>query len=407
MDLSYILNSPDVERIASALESVAGGTVDALEGKVDAQQGAANAGKALVIGSDGLVTLGDAGLSEVAKEALLACFRKVAWVGTDGQDLYDALELALMGRTATSLQVAFAPGSHVVYEGDTMSSLRPYLTVTATRSSGVSEVVTDYTLDGSLVTGTQTVSVRYGGLTKSFTVTVVSSGKTFVHNWDFTRTNGLVDIVSGNVATINVNETYPDIHAEITYNGLQFNRANQGVKFGKILQPGYTFELDVASIAINSTPTAHVRILYYLDSDMLAQVNPSEAYKLQNGFLIFRYNTTPGWSTYGVNKANADVAYYNRTDIKPSIWSNWSSALNGTTSAVLNAFNGKTVKVVNSSDGHTRNLYVDDVLKGTVSNVYFDKMSNADVYIGATGVGASDTTPFAMTITGFRVYANA
>ena len=35
------------------------------------------------------------GLSEEAKEALLACFEHVAWIGTDGQDYYDALETAL------------------------------------------------------------------------------------------------------------------------------------------------------------------------------------------------------------------------------------------------------------------------------------------------------------------------
>ena len=35
------------------------------------------------------------GLSEEAKAALLACFAHVAWIGTDGQDYYDALEEAL------------------------------------------------------------------------------------------------------------------------------------------------------------------------------------------------------------------------------------------------------------------------------------------------------------------------
>lgn len=35
------------------------------------------------------------GLSEDAKEALLACFAHVAWIGTDGQDYYDALSESL------------------------------------------------------------------------------------------------------------------------------------------------------------------------------------------------------------------------------------------------------------------------------------------------------------------------
>lgn len=38
---------------------------------------------------------GGAGLTEDIKEALLACFEQVAWIGNDGQDYYDALYAAL------------------------------------------------------------------------------------------------------------------------------------------------------------------------------------------------------------------------------------------------------------------------------------------------------------------------
>jgi hypothetical protein len=41
----------------------------------------------------------DAGLTDEAKEALLACFANVAWIGDDGQDYYDALEEALYNTT--------------------------------------------------------------------------------------------------------------------------------------------------------------------------------------------------------------------------------------------------------------------------------------------------------------------
>lgn len=62
--------------------------------KIDKQQGTANAGKALVVGSDGLVVPGD-GIPTPVKTALLKCFRHVAWIDGHGEDCYDELEYAL------------------------------------------------------------------------------------------------------------------------------------------------------------------------------------------------------------------------------------------------------------------------------------------------------------------------
>lgn len=62
--------------------------------KVDKQQGTGSAGKALIVGSDGLVVTGDA-ISGSVKTALLKCFRHVAWIDDHGQDYYDELEVAL------------------------------------------------------------------------------------------------------------------------------------------------------------------------------------------------------------------------------------------------------------------------------------------------------------------------
>lgn len=77
-------------------------------GKVDTQQGVSHAGKALVVGADGAVTLGDAGVPAAVAETLLACFRKVAWVDATGQALYDALAQALGGDQTLLYQLAQA-----------------------------------------------------------------------------------------------------------------------------------------------------------------------------------------------------------------------------------------------------------------------------------------------------------
>ena len=44
------------------------------------------------------------GLSEEAKQALLACFENVAWINADGQTYYDALEAADRKSTRSELQ---------------------------------------------------------------------------------------------------------------------------------------------------------------------------------------------------------------------------------------------------------------------------------------------------------------
>lgn len=74
--------------------------------KVDKRQGTANAGKALVVGDDGLIGFGNAGISDEAKLALLACFQNVVWNTDQGKILYDDLRDALLGRGS----------SHVLYE---------------------------------------------------------------------------------------------------------------------------------------------------------------------------------------------------------------------------------------------------------------------------------------------------
>lgn len=84
-------------------------------GKVDKQQGVSYAGKALVVGAEGAVTLGDAGVPAAVAETLLACFRKVAWVDTTGQTLYDALYAALYSGPQS------VEGWYYPFDGDILS----------------------------------------------------------------------------------------------------------------------------------------------------------------------------------------------------------------------------------------------------------------------------------------------
>ena len=117
-------------------------------------------------------------LSYAAKQALLACLRKVAWIDDQGQSYYNALESELFpDATLESISAVFTQGSATIYDTDSLDILRQYLVVTATFSDSTTETVTGYTLSGTLSEGTSTITVSYGGKTTTFTVTVTG--------WDF------------------------------------------------------------------------------------------------------------------------------------------------------------------------------------------------------------------------------
>lgn len=114
------------------------------------------------------------GLSTDAKVALLNCFQKVAWIDDDGQTYYDTLYNALFP-SAVSISATFTPGGHVFYDTDSLDALRPYLIVRATMPDSTVKIVTDYILTGSMAVGTNTITVRYQGLTDTFEVTTVAN----------------------------------------------------------------------------------------------------------------------------------------------------------------------------------------------------------------------------------------
>ena len=113
------------------------------------------------------------GMSEAFKQALLDCFENVAWINDDGQTYYDALYAALYPPVdVLSISASFNQGSAVIYDTDSLDTLKQYLTVTATYDDSSTGVVTNYTLSGTLTVGTSTITVLYNGKTATFNVTV-------------------------------------------------------------------------------------------------------------------------------------------------------------------------------------------------------------------------------------------
>lgn len=76
--------------------------------------------------------------------------------------------------TLVSISAVFTQGQAVIYDTDTLDSLKQYLVVTANWDDSTTSTVasSDYTLSGTLSVGTSTITVSYSGKTTSFTVTV-------------------------------------------------------------------------------------------------------------------------------------------------------------------------------------------------------------------------------------------
>lgn len=117
----------------------------------------------------------DTRFHDYIKQALLNLLRHVAYIDGNGQQYYNELEAAMyMLAGVTSITAVFDQGQNVIYDTDDLDTLRQYLTVTAYYEDHTSEVITGYTLSGTLEVGTSTVTVSYGGKTTTFNVTVTS-----------------------------------------------------------------------------------------------------------------------------------------------------------------------------------------------------------------------------------------
>lgn len=98
-------------------------------------------------------------------------------------------------------------GGATIYTGDSLDDLKPYLTVTANYSNGVSVPVSDYILSGTLSVGTPTITVFYGGKTASFTVTVTQAPPTL---------SSISAVLDLNDASIDTNNSINDLKQYLT-----------------------------------------------------------------------------------------------------------------------------------------------------------------------------------------------
>lgn len=132
------------------------------------------------------VSGGGGGITPQVKQALLACFSKVAWIDENGQDYYGTLANALYS-TADLVSISAVYNGGSVSATTNLNDLKANLVVTASWSDeSTSTIGADYySLSGTLVEGTSVITASYLGKTATFNVTVTSNylydlGSTFV-----------------------------------------------------------------------------------------------------------------------------------------------------------------------------------------------------------------------------------
>lgn len=296
------------------------------------------------------------GLSDEAKQALLACFQQVAWIGDDGQDYYDALESALYPPANLVSISAVYTQSGTVYDTDSLDDLKSDLVVTAHFDDNSTRPVTAYTLTGTLVSGTSTITVAYGGMTTTFTVTVTHMDNS-MYNWDFTES--LID------SKQNVEITLPSGMTRDS-NGLNYVGGVWTPLADLGSYPQVTIEADVVSFLEGNRTDIPIYVFYFTTSANSGAIGMA----FRNGAWVLRH-TVAG-------------SYYNATT-------------QGTGYDDRTVFNGKTMKMTCDTVNGIFRLYANNSLVIEVSNS------------SLTGWGGRSTLMFGQgskgcTITGLRIY---
>lgn len=146
--------------------------------------------------------LEELGVSMPAKNLIITLFRKCAFISDNAGDDIDSLE-SIFHRSRILLSItATMPQSYTVYEGENLNVLRNYLTVIANYDDGTSSTVSTYTLSGTLIAGTSTITVSYENMTTTVSVVVSTVSISLTSN----------DIVRNCATSARYDQIYSGIH---------------------------------------------------------------------------------------------------------------------------------------------------------------------------------------------------
>lgn len=299
-------------------------------------------------------------------------------------------------RLPESISAVFTQGQTVVFDTDSIESLKSMLVITATYANSSSEVVpsTDYKLSGTLSVGTSVIKVSYGGKTSTFSVAVTEDYKAYECYYDFTES--LTD-KSGHTTLALSHGSEANTDAQRSSSGLVFSQPAQVAHFGQIDPVGKTFEFTIDSFTFSGDTSKHIRLL--MCSNDSHGIGP----------LIYRANT--GYNAYAYTRE--------MTNDSTKGWSGtkW-SGMQGSGASVINMISGKTIKIV-FEDKRTVSLYINNVLQGRITDLFFNSDSQASAgsggrYTKSISFGGIIDTPtvsegdqcYNLTLRNFKVYSN-
>lgn len=214
----------------------------------------------------------------------------------------DIVIIATAVAAVASLSAVYTQ-SGTVYDTDALDTLKSDLVVTAIYSDSSTATIpgTDYTLSGTLSTGTSTITVSYGGKTTTFTVSV-THGDNSLYSWDFT--SGLTDSKQGVVATTTATQT--------NGTGLIYNATNQYTLITGISSLlGKTVEIDVEEIGTRVGGN-HRRLFLFYGTN-----SSQQAGFICNAGSTWKYYSGSAWDSSSIE--GADASYFNGKTVKIDI----------------------------------------------------------------------------------------
>ena len=182
--------------------------------------------------------LQNAGMSEDFKQALHNILEKASFEYGDGKDYLDALDNAMWPpANLLSISAVFTQGDNVIYDTDSLDTLKQYLVVTAHYSDNTSETITTYALSGTLEEGTSTITVTYNRKTTTFDVTV---SYYWDYSWEATSLEAPPNMTFGYAGSSynSTEEAYDAIDAVLDFNYLGNAKMEIVAKFNDVLLGG-------------------------------------------------------------------------------------------------------------------------------------------------------------------------
>lgn len=248
-------------------------------------------------------------------------------------------------KTLDSINATFSQGNNAIYTTDSLDVLKQYLIVKANYSDNTSENITNYTLRGTLTTGTSVITVSYNNKTTIFNVIVTEKN---IPITNYTITNNLTNATNSNsLSSIEEGNSYT---AKIT--------ANTGYKLS-------TITVSMGGTDITNTVYSYGNInISNVTGNIIITVTTVEAVETE----LFNSLSETSQMTYDISKSNLIPGV-----IAPGCKDNGKSSLSGMTITKIK-FNFKktgiiTLGKIDMSQAGTGSVTLSDTKQFTVNTI--------------------------------------